>query len=113
MILSTPVTRETAILLVNEGAALGNHLGHGLLQLGPFLDEILDLLVELSEVPGTEAQLDDGDEDPAGAVSVTAGPGLFLQAQQNLHGRVKFPLGSQSLGLRYLLVTSLARKRIK
>ena len=59
-------------LLVNEGATFGNHLGHGLLQLGSFLDEILDLLVKLGVISGTEAQLDDGHEDPASAVSVAA-----------------------------------------
>ena len=96
------------ISLVNKGAALGDHLGYRLLQLGSFLDEILDLLVELSELSGIEAELDDGDEDPAGAVSVTAGSRLFLKAQQDLHGRVKISFGGESLGLGYLFVTSLA-----
>ena len=96
-------------LLVNEGAALGDHLGYRLLQLGSFLDQILDLLVELSVIPGVEAELDDGDEDPASAVSVAARPRLLLEAQQDLHSSVKFALGRQSLSLGELLVASLAR----
>ena len=58
------------ISLVNKGAALGDHLGYRLLQLGSFLDELLDLLVQLIEVTSIKAELDDVDQDSAGAVGV-------------------------------------------
>ena len=58
--------------LCNILLALSDHLGHSLLR------EILDPVIELGEVPGVVAELDDGDQHPGGGVSVAPGPRLLL-----------------------------------
>ena len=55
---------------IQEGASLGDHLGHGLLQLGALLHQVDDPLVQTRPVASFEGELYDCDKHPRCAVRV-------------------------------------------